>query len=256
MFIVMELLGKSLSELRKKSDGKKFDAITALRVGLCMTDTLRVLHDMGFLHRDVKPGNMCVGLTPETIRRIYLLDFGLARQFKVVCFDIKVLPARDVRVLLQEKGKIKRRGHVGFRGTLRYVSLNVHERRDQCPCDDLISNFYSMAELSEGSLPWTRLRDPEDIARRKRNTSFEELFPLVKFSGMSTELQEYYTYCYDNVEDPNQPSYDFLKDVIKKSFPAGFDFNTPMPWELKMGEATIGPVSQDGGECAEHEPNK
>lgn len=32
---------------------------------------------------------------------------------------------------------------------------------------------------------------------------------------MSTELQEYYTYCYDNMEDPNQPNYEYLKDVIK-----------------------------------------
>lgn len=159
MYIVMELLGRSLSELRKRNEGKRFDAVTALRVGLTMTDTLKVLHEMGYLHRDVKPGNMCVGSSTATIRRIYLLDFGLARQFK-------------------DKGKIKRRGHVGFRGTLRYVSLNVHERRDQCTCDDLISNFYTMVELSEGCLPWSRLRDPEDIARRKRNTSFEELFPL------------------------------------------------------------------------------
>ncbi|XGW15905.1 hypothetical protein V3C99_001394 [Haemonchus contortus] len=232
IYIVMELLGKSLSELRKRSEGKRFDATTALRVGLSMTDTLKVLHDMGYLHRDIKPGNMCVGSSPATIRRIYLLDFGLARQFK-------------------EKGKIRRRGHVGFRGTLRYVSLNVHERRDQCTCDDLISNFYTMAELCEGTLPWTRLRDPEDIARRKRNVSFEELFP---FSGMCTELQEYYTYCYDNVEDPNQPRYDFLKDIIKKCLPAGFDFNSSMPWENKNNSVSA-VVSQEG-EYAEHEQLK
>ncbi|KAK6018535.1 hypothetical protein OSTOST_15874, partial [Ostertagia ostertagi] len=189
MFIVMELLGKSLSELRKKNEGKKFDAITALRVGLLMTDTLKVLHDMGYLHRDVKPGNMCVGPTPATIRRIYLLDFGLARQFK-------------------DKGIIKRRGHVGFRGTLRYVSLNVHERRDQCTCDDLISNFYSMAELSEGCLPWTRLRDPEDIARRKRNASFEELFPLVKF--VMVVMVQRFSYPSETI---------LIKDKISRSAP-------------------------------------
>ncbi|VDM68219.1 unnamed protein product [Strongylus vulgaris] len=95
-----------------------------------------------------------------------------------------------------------------------------------------------MVELAEGTLPWTRLRDAEDIARRKRNISFEELCPSVKFSGMSTELQEYYTYCYDSVEDPNQPNYDYLKDIIKKSLPPNFDFNTPMPWELKPQENT------------------
>ncbi|EYB98136.1 hypothetical protein Y032_0134g1877 [Ancylostoma ceylanicum] len=53
MFIVMELLGKSLSEMRKKNEGKKFDAVTALRVGLMITDSLKVLHEMGFLHRYV-----------------------------------------------------------------------------------------------------------------------------------------------------------------------------------------------------------
>lgn len=70
---------------------------------------------------------------------------------------------------------------------------------------------------------------------------------------MSTELQEYYTYCYDTVEDPNQPNYEYLKDIIKvrsafinvncsafsrlqKSLPANFDFNTPMPWELKPSD--------------------
>ncbi|WKX99531.1 hypothetical protein Q1695_014425 [Nippostrongylus brasiliensis] len=232
MYIVMELLGKSLSELRKKNDGKKFDAVTALRVGLLMTDSLRILHEMGFLHRDVKPGNMCTGISPTTIRRIYLLDFGLARQFKT-------------------KGRVKRRGHVGFRGTLRYVSLNVHERRDQCPCDDLISNFYTMVELCEGCLPWTRLRDPVDIARRKRNTSFEELFP---FSGMSTELQEYYTYCYDNVEDPDQPNYDFLKDTVKKCLPPGLDLaNAAMPWEGKVSDSFMGLVSQEGEFAEAHE---
>ncbi|KIH66821.1 hypothetical protein ANCDUO_02855 [Ancylostoma duodenale] len=175
---------------------------------------------------------MCIGATPATVRRIYLLDFGLARQFR-------------------DKGKIKRRNHVGFRGTLRYVSLNVHERKDQCTCDDLISNFYSMVELAEGTLPWTRMRDAEDIARRKRNISFEELCP---FSGMSTELQEYYTYCYDNVEDPNQPNYDYLKDIIKKSLPTNFDFNTPMPWEIKPSDNSTANFTQETNPSNEPNP--
>lgn len=29
----------------------RFDAVTALRVGLMMTDSLKVLHEMGFVHR-------------------------------------------------------------------------------------------------------------------------------------------------------------------------------------------------------------
>uniref|UniRef100_A0A0K0DE73 non-specific serine/threonine protein kinase n=1 Tax=Angiostrongylus cantonensis TaxID=6313 RepID=A0A0K0DE73_ANGCA len=174
MFIVMELLGKSLSDLRKKNEGRRFDSITALRVGLMMTDSLKVLHDMGYIHRDIKPGNMCIGATPESVRKVYLLDFGLARKFR-------------------RNGKVMRRGKVGFRGTLRYVSLNVHERRDQCACDDLISNFYTMVELAEGNLPWTRLREAEDIARRKRNISFEDLCPSVKLCLIASSFPGIWT---------------------------------------------------------------
>ncbi|ETN80025.1 hypothetical protein NECAME_02504 [Necator americanus] len=183
MFIVMELLGKSLSEMRKRNEGKKFDANTALRVGLMITDSLKILHEMGFLHRDVKPGNMCIGVTPATVKRIYLLDFGLARQFR-------------------EKGRIRKRDHVGFRGTLRYVSLNVHERKEQY---------------------WRGYRS----------------------SGLSTELLEYYTYCYDSVEDPNQPNYDYLKTIIKRSLPPNFDFNAPMPWELKTFDPNTSIITQE-----------
>ncbi|KJH50100.1 hypothetical protein DICVIV_03737 [Dictyocaulus viviparus] len=279
MFIVMELLGKSLSELRKKNEGKRFDSITALRVGYMMTDSLKILHDMGYLHRqveiqnyevfekhhitmlaeyrecvpfiqiDIKPGNMCVGATPDSIRRVYLLDFGLARKFKARS------NGHAYKAALSENGKVKRRGRVGFRGTLRYVSLNVHERRDQCTCDDLISNFYTMVELAEGSLPWTRLRDADDIARRKRNISFEELCPSVKFSGMSTELQEYYTYCYDNMEDPNQPNYDYLKDIIKKCLPTSFDFDSPVPWENLGGFSVENQVLTEAT-CVDPDPQQ
>ncbi|VDP40368.1 unnamed protein product [Heligmosomoides polygyrus] len=70
---------------------------------------------------------------------------------------------------------------------------------------------------------------------------------------MSTELQEYYTYCYDNMEDPNQPNYEYLKDVIKKCLSPGFDFNTPFPWENKMAEATVGNVTQEGEIAEAHD---
>ncbi|PIO69586.1 hypothetical protein TELCIR_08581, partial [Teladorsagia circumcincta] len=248
MFIVMELLGKSLSELRKKNEGKKFDAITALRVGLLMTETLRVLHDMGYLHRNMAFTNN----------------------------------ARSI--IVKEKGIVKRRGHVGFRGTLRYVSLNVHERKDQISKDEYgldqcsttadelgenvnnctheeklkLPNFCDMGKVLDSISVQEKFRAQKwSPTVRKRQDMAPQTYNLLVFSGMSTELQEYYTYCYDNVEDPNQPSYDFLKSVINKCFPAGFDFNTPMPWELKgpSVDITVGLVSQEG-EYAENEPQK
>ena len=47
-----------------------------------MLEALRDLHNIGFLHRDVKPANYTIGRAETSeLRRIFLLDFGLARKY-------------------------------------------------------------------------------------------------------------------------------------------------------------------------------
>lgn len=193
----MELLGKSLSDLRKHQQGWKFEPNTVIAVGIQALEAVKNLHQAGFVHRDIKPGNMCVGLQPNTIRTIYLLDFGLSRRFR-------------------ENGVVIKRTTAGFRGTLRYVSLNVHGRKDQGPCDDLISLFYSIIELSEGTLPWTKLRDPDEIAEKKKASKAAELC-----KNQPKELYKFYLYCYEECEQPDQPNYKQLLGYFKKCLPDG-----------------------------------
>ena len=42
----------------------------------------------------------------------------------------------------------------GFRGTLRYAAIGVHENRDQCRKDDVEGWFYTLIELTTGNIPW------------------------------------------------------------------------------------------------------
>ena len=67
----------------------------------------------GFLHRDVKPSNFAVGRTPQTLRQIFMLDFGLARQYTNAAGEVR--PPR---------------GAAGFRGTVRYASINAHKNKE------------------------------------------------------------------------------------------------------------------------------
>ena len=56
---------------------------------------------------------IAVGRTPQTMRKIYMLDFGLARQYTNANGEVR--PARAA---------------AGFRGTVRYASINAHKNKE------------------------------------------------------------------------------------------------------------------------------
>ncbi|VDO80237.1 unnamed protein product [Haemonchus placei] len=103
------------------------------------------LFQIGFLHRDLKPGNLAVGPigTPQ-FRLIHIFDFGLARQYVITSGG--------------ERPKLRRpRPRVHFRGTLRYCSINCQQKGEQGRDDDLWCFLYMLAEL-RGPLPWASIR--------------------------------------------------------------------------------------------------
>lgn len=50
-FIVMQRLGKNLSELRKRQFRRRLSVGTAVRVGQQCVLALKTLHDAGYIHR-------------------------------------------------------------------------------------------------------------------------------------------------------------------------------------------------------------
>ena len=106
-YMVMTLLGSSLSELRRHSSEQCFSLSTSLRISLQILDAIEAVHAIGFLHRDIKPSNFAIAKTD--VRHIVILDFGLARKY-TDC-DHRVRPARP---------------EAGFRG-----------RRNMCHEDDV-----------------------------------------------------------------------------------------------------------------------
>lgn len=57
------------------------------------------LHNIGYLHRDVKPGNYTIGRAElNELRKVYILDFGMCRKFtndqvcRVPLTPLKIMP--------------------------------------------------------------------------------------------------------------------------------------------------------------------
>ncbi|KAF6774264.1 hypothetical protein AHF37_08406 [Paragonimus kellicotti] len=123
-----------------------FSITTTVRLSLQILEAIETIHEAGFLHRDIKPSNFAVGRLPTNSRVIYMLDFGLARQYTTPKGDVR--PPRPV---------------AGFRGTVRYASRNAHMNREMGRHDDLWSMFYMLVEFASGQLPWRRIKDKEQV---------------------------------------------------------------------------------------------
>jgi len=58
-YMVMELLGENISELRRRQPNEQFSMLTTLKLGMQMLVAIEAVHDLGYLHRDIKPVRSC-----------------------------------------------------------------------------------------------------------------------------------------------------------------------------------------------------
>ncbi|KFD49070.1 hypothetical protein M514_10012, partial [Trichuris suis] len=169
-YLVMSLVGSNLSDLRRTTRNKRFSISTVLRLAISCLEAIKDLHDAGFIHRDIKPANFCIGAIPEHRNYIYLLDFGIVRQYIV---DKRVRPPRM---------------SVEYGGTARYSSLNAHHGREMYTYDDVIALLFTLAELYKGELPWKVTDTVKETERLKNRCSLDDIF-----GDLPDEIKRMYT---------------------------------------------------------------
>ncbi|CAH8600175.1 unnamed protein product [Schistosoma curassoni] len=193
-YVVMSLQGRNLADLRRSMPRGIFSTSTIIRLSLQILSAIEAIHDAGFLHRDIKPSNFAVGRLPTNCRTIYMLDFGLARQYTTPKGDVR--PARPV---------------AGFRGTVRYASRNAHMNREMGRHDDLWSMFYVLVEFASGQLPWRRIKDKEQVGQIKNNFNHMTLTRC---------LPSEYRAFLEHIEEcsySDRPDYTMLHGLIKQA---------------------------------------
>ncbi|XP_073672648.1 tau-tubulin kinase 2b [Garra rufa] len=216
-YVVMELQGRNLADLRRNMSRGTFSFSTTLRLGRQILEAIESIHSVGFLHRDIKPSNFAMGRLTSTCRTCYMLDFGLARQFTNSCQEVR--PPRPV---------------AGFRGTVRYASVNAHKNREMGRHDDLWSLFYMLVEFMVGQLPWRKIKDKEQVGNMKETYNHRLMLKHLpdEFSVFLDHISnlDYYT----------KPDYQLLMSVFDNSMKSyNVVENDPYDWERADSEDTL-----------------
>ncbi|KJH45966.1 hypothetical protein DICVIV_07967 [Dictyocaulus viviparus] len=152
VYMVMTLLFKDLHKLRSEMPDRRFSMSTSIRLSMQAMKAIEELHKLGYISRDIKPGNFAPGQQcNKQSKIIFLYDFGLSRKY--MDKNGNIIPARK---------------DVGWRGTTRYGSLTAHQRQDLGRRDDLESWFYMIVEMARGTLPWRLVTERSAVCAAKQ----------------------------------------------------------------------------------------
>ncbi|XP_043290115.1 tau-tubulin kinase homolog Asator isoform X3 [Venturia canescens] len=211
-YVVMQLQGKNLAELRRAQPRGAFSISTTLRLGLQILKAIESIHQVGFLHRDIKPSNFSIGRHPYNTRMVYMLDFGLARQFTTGTGDVR--PPRAA---------------AGFRGTVRYASVNAHKNKEMGRHDDLWSLFYMLIEFVNGQLPWRKIKDKEQVGTLKEKYDHRLLL-----KHLPSDLRVFLEHI-QSLQYADKPDYTMLASLFERCMKRrGVKASDPYDWERPL----------------------
>jgi serine/threonine protein kinase len=137
-WMAMDYIGYSLEHYHSVCH-KVFKFETVCQIAIQAISILKSVHDNFIIHRDIKPENFLISQNGKG--PLYIIDYGLSKRF------------------VDDSGRhIPRATNKGFRGTLRYASVNMHQGIENSRRDDLESLGYLLIYLLKGKLPWQNLK--------------------------------------------------------------------------------------------------
>ncbi|XP_036300541.1 tau-tubulin kinase 2 isoform X4 [Pipistrellus kuhlii] len=122
--------------------------------------------------------------------------------------------------------QLQPRAVAGFRGTVRYASINAHRNREMGRHDDLWSLFYMLVEFVVGQLPWRKIKDKEQVGSIKERYDHKLMLKHLppEFSIFLDHISslDYFT----------KPDYQLLTSVFDNSIKTfGVFESDPFDWE-------------------------
>ncbi|GMT01295.1 hypothetical protein PENTCL1PPCAC_23469, partial [Pristionchus entomophagus] len=163
-YMIVTLLGDNLKRLKDKYFSDGYSLRTWVRIAIQCLYAIKVVHDSGFVHRDIKACNFMLGhpIDAKKARMVHILDFGLARQW---AFE-------DGRKKNGYRAR-RPRPNCDFRGTFAYAAPSMHDGVEQGRKNDIWSLLYLLIDIYAG--PWARVDNDTALASMKQNMRDEDL---------------------------------------------------------------------------------
>ncbi|OMJ67715.1 hypothetical protein SteCoe_35051 [Stentor coeruleus] len=133
-YMALELLGHNLyKEMLQNKQGFSLSCI--IKIAKQSIETLKFIHSKGILHRDIKPEQILLSLSGESI---FLVDYGLSSKYL--------------------NGKVHKsfKNQVSTIGSVYFASIHSHLGYKQSRRDDLESLFYTLFFLKKAHIPWEK----------------------------------------------------------------------------------------------------
>jgi serine/threonine protein kinase len=187
--IAMQILGSDLENIVEKKG--PLTPYSAAVISRSLLQTIKQVHETGYLHRDIKPANIMIGAPGDN--SVYICDFGLSKRY---------LDAAGAHI----KNTKKR----GVTGTIRYCSPYLHRGEESSRRDDILSIAYVMISLVTAHLPWQSppKRSREEVGRLKMLID-----PKVLCAGCPSQFETVYNSA-TQLGYYDEPRYDEMCGVL------------------------------------------
>jgi casein kinase 1 len=162
------------------------------------------LHNQHYIHCDIKPGNFMIRTDASGERTVFLIDFGLARQFRNPATYLHIPYSTDRSII----------------GTLPFTSIDGQQGHAQSRRDDLESLAYTILFLARGDLPWSGLSDREAVLQKKLSTTLGELC-----AGLPAPFRKFVDHI-RSLGFEEKPDYQYLHSILLQCSPSDTDLDT------------------------------
>ena len=221
--LVMELLGKSLEDIKHILPSKKMSIPCVCRLSYQMLQILEHIHKKSFLHRDVKPDNFIMGIGPNS-KFLYMIDFGFAKTYRD--------PSTLVHYPMEKAA--------GMTGTARFASINTLNGFTQSRRDDLESLGYVIVYIAKGTLPWASIKSDNKEGLYNRILEVKnETTPENLCRGLPIQFEEYIRYI-RGMSYEQEPDYRYLKNlflIVLRNIGENMDFC--YDWDNRINNMSI-----------------